>query len=582
MSVPEPPECYLNASDHAQTSDAVSSDNELSESPAALSPSSPYLWPETRILNRSRHYSVLPVFEPLISQARSIFGFVHNLTSDGIRWIDERLAKNERLQFTLIVALYPACRTTSDNLRMLRERCEAPCSRLRVRLKILNRTEDRPTTNLSIVSENGSATMVVSPSGDFALREAPDGFLHLCFPADTALHQQFMAWFEYQWVSNAILDAQALTMPDLVPAEGDPLAGEQWDGFQHQLNYGSQMTTKQDEAGVVNVDPETGDVISADENGKSTPSVLDEANVPRPSIALVQMGKVLHQGNMATIDNSSRVPPLDCPVSAELFNIPQDQRTGTILQRTRFSVSAIDEKTLNKLEAFRKRTRELLNKMSYPLADGNRFVPLAARPLLEAELDRVNKEGQELLGSAVVGTAEAFVKSKEKQVAKDAQQRYAELHDGEKMPDDTLRRILEELTARLTRAKDGKILSELNFLDVRIATAEDSDWSNKASQALRFLIGVVKYPRECLTDPYFMRGIKVPVDKLLPAMDVMGDQLVSTFLEHGTGVDQAREQLGWIEAIQRSLCEDMAKCEAIYRLIKGRNKDEIEQPLTGG
>ncbi|WP_283433168.1 hypothetical protein [Neorhodopirellula lusitana] len=451
---------------------------------------------------------------------------------------------------------------------------------MKVRLKLIGRLEDRPTTTLSIVSENGSATMVVSPSGDFATSEPRDGFLHLCFPADTAMHQQFMAWFEYQWVSNVILDEQALAMPDLVPAKGDPSADIQWRAFESQLNRGSQAVVKGSEPKIVEVDPETGDVICHDKDSNETPSVLDEVDVPRPSIALVQMGKILHQGNMATIDNSSRVPPLDCPISAELFNIPQDQRTGTVLQRTKFSVSAIDEKTLKKLEAFRKRTRDLLNKMSYPLADGNRFVPASARALLESELDRMNKQGQDLLGSAVAGTAEEFVKSQEKQVATDAQKRYADLHGGDEMPDETLQQILTELTNRLAHAKGGKLLPQLNFLDVRIATAEDSDWSSQASQALRFLVSVAKYPRECLTDLYFMRGIKVPTEQLLPAMNVMDDQLVAKFIEDGSGVDQARRDLGWIDKIQRSPCEDMARCEAIYRLIKGRSEDEVFQSLS--
>lgn len=328
----------------------------------------------------------------------------------------------------------------------------------------------------------------------------------------------------------------------------------------------------------INIDPETGDVVDA--AGNRAESVLDEAKVPRPSIAMVQVGKVLHQGSLATIDNSSRVGPLDCPISAELFGIDADRRTGTVSRETKFRVSAIDDKTLKKLESFRKRTRELLNKMSYPLADGARWVPHAVRPLLEQELARVNEEGKTLLGGTVKGDINAFVESKRQAVTADAQNQYAEMHSGKVIPNATVGIILDELKKRLQRATGGKLLPMLSFLDVRIATAPDSDWSTQASQAFRFLVHVAKYPRDCLTDPFFMRGLRIDQKDLMAAMNVVNDSLVDRYVKENSGVDLAKDQNRLIDNIQSADVDDIVRCDALYRLMRNGTEKQIQKLLA--
>lgn len=542
-----------------------------------VSPASPFLWPETRVLNQSHRYDNDPVFGAELSDAKTIFGVVHNLTIDGVEWIAGTLRDDEERSVCLILAIYPACATSSEVLKLLLDLCEQNNGRLKIRLKPMQRGEDRVTTNLCIVSESGSSKMVVLPSGDFSLRTANPDFLHLCFATDTALHHQFTSWFDYQWAVGNPLDATSANMPDLVPAVGDPEAYRQWQVYLSWLN--EQQRGENDRL-TFTVDSETGDVVDAE--GNRVESVLDEAKVPRPSIAMVQVGKVLHQGSLATIDNSSRVGPLDCPISAELFGIDADRRTGTVSRETKFRVSAIDEKTLKKLESFRKRTRELLNKMSYPLADGARWVPHTARPLLEQELQRVNEEGKKLLGETVTEDVNAFVESKREEVAADAQKQYAEMHSGKTIPSETVDKILEELKKRLRRATGGKLLPMLSFLDVRIATAPDSDWSTQASQAFRFLVHVAKYPRDCLTDSFFMRGLRVDQKDLMCAMNVVDDSLVKLFASEGGGIDLANAQNRIIEIIQAVDVDDILKCDALYRLMRGGDETQIQKILAGG
>jgi hypothetical protein len=542
-----------------------------------ISPVSPFLWPETRVLNRSHCYINAPVFGVEIVDSKTIFGVVHNLTIEGVDWIARALRDDGERSVCLIIAIYPACATTSEVLRSLVQHCDLFGHRLKVRLKPMPRSEDRVTTNLCIVSKTGSSIMVVLPSGNFSLRLVSPDFLHLCFATDTALHHQFTSWFDYQWAIGNPLDATSANIPDLVPAVGDPEADRQWQVY---LAWLSQQQSDESNQRTINVDSETGDILDAD--GNRIVSVLDQAKVPRPSIAMVQVGKVLHKGSLATIDNSSRVGPLDCPISAELFGVDADRRTGTVSRETKFRVSAIDEKTLKKLESFRKRTRELLNTMSYPLADGARWVPHTARPLLEQELQRVNEEGKKLLGDTVGEDVHAFVESKRQDVAVDAQKQYSEMHAGKTIPQETVDKILKELKNRLRRATGGKLLPMLSFLDVRIATAPDSDWSTQASQAFRFLVHVAKYPRDCLTDSFFMRGLRVDQKELMSAMNVVDDSLVKLFVSDGSGIDLAHEQNRLIERIQAADSDDILKCDALYRMMQGGDEKQIQKILASG
>jgi len=560
-----------------QPSSAPTDDGVDQTSIPIISPVSPFLWPETRVLNQSHRYINAPVFGAEIVDAKTIFGVVHNLTIEGVDWIVGALRDDEERSVCLILAIYPACATNSEVLRSLLQHCDRFSHRLKVRLKPMLRGEDRVTTNLCIVSKTGSSKMVVLPSGNFSLRPVSPDFLHLCFATDTALHHQFTSWFDYQWAIGNPLDATSANMPDLVPAVGDPEAARQW---QFYLAWLSQQHSAEGNRQAITVDSETGDIVDAE--GNRIDSVLDEAKVPRPSIAMVQVGRVLHQGSLATIDNSSRVGPLDCPISAELFGVDADRRTGTVSRETKFRVSAIDEKTLKKLESFRKRTRELLNKMSYPLADGARWVPHTARALLEQELQRVNEEGKKLLGDTVTEDVNAFVESKRQDVAADAQKQYAEMHAGKTIPKETVDKILEELKKRLRRATGGKLLPMLSFLDVRIATAPDSDWSTQASQAFRFLVHVAKYPRDCLTDSFFMRGLRVDQKELMCAMNVVDDALVKLFASDGSGIDLAHEQNRQIESIQAADVDDILKCDALYRLMRGGDEKQIQEILASG
>lgn len=540
-----------------------------------LAPVSPFLWPETRTLIQSHRYERDPVFGAEIDDAKTIFGIVHNLTVEGVDWIANKLRASEQLSVCLVVAIYPACLTNRETLHSLLLHCRANDAKLKIRLKPHPRGEDRVTTNLCIVSASGSSKMVVLPSGNFSIGPTSPDFLHLCFATDTALHHQFTSWFDYQWAMGKPLDETSANMPDLVPAAGDPEANRQWQVY---LAWLEEREAAEGKTVVVTIDPETGDVVDAE--GKRIESVLDEAKVPRPSIAMVQVGKVLHQGSLATIDNSSRVGPLDCPISAELFGVDADRRTGTVSRETKFRVSAIDEKTLKKLESFRTRTRELLNKMSYPLADGARWVPHTVRPLLEQELARVNEEGKALLGDTVKGDVNAFVESKRQDVAHDAQKQYAEMHSGKTIPKETVEKILDELKKRLQRATGGKLLPMLSFLDVRIATAPDSDWSTQASQAFRFLVHVAKYPRDCLTDPFFMRGLRIDQKTLMAAMDVVSDSLVDSYIKEDSGLDLARDQNRIIEYIQSVDIDDILKCDALYRLMRNGTEKQIQEILA--
>lgn len=207
----QPPESSTNSnsdsspessSDFVQHTTAPTEAGVDSTSIPIVSPVSPFLWPETRVLVQSHRYEDAPVFNAELADAKTVFGLVHNLTAQGVNWIVGTLRDKDERSICLVVAIYPACATNSEVLKSLLQHCQEHSQRLKVRLKPVPRGEGRVTTSLCIVSQTGASKMVVLSSGDFSLGPASLDFLHLCFATDTALHHQFTSWFDYQWATG--------------------------------------------------------------------------------------------------------------------------------------------------------------------------------------------------------------------------------------------------------------------------------------------------------------------------------------------------------------------------------------------
>src|SRR3954463_178820 len=76
-----------------------------------LTPESPFIWPEPRVLEGLRRYSSEPPVRDLALQSRAIFGFVSALTGAGNAELQFWLERNPDLQISLILQVYPTSST---------------------------------------------------------------------------------------------------------------------------------------------------------------------------------------------------------------------------------------------------------------------------------------------------------------------------------------------------------------------------------------------------------------------------------------------------------------------------------------
>ncbi len=193
-------------------------------------------------------------------------------------------------------------------------------------------------------------------------------------------------------------------------------------------------------------------------------------------------------------------------------------------------------------------------------------------------MQRINAEAQQSFKDAVGDTTETLVESQKKRLYKDANQMYRDFHPDEDLPADVFEKIISDLKSRLLKASGGVLLPRISRLHIGFQPAKDSQWQTVWGMALTLLLAIAVFPRKALTDPYFLRGLRVQRDQLLKAMDVCADYLVEKYkLQHVD--DLAREELGLLNDIEDAQVENRSKCEAVLCVLRGEGAEGVKQKL---
>jgi hypothetical protein len=78
--------------------------------------------------------------------------------------------------------------------------------------------------------------------------------------------------------------------------------------------------------------------------------------------------------------------------------------------------------------------------------------------------------------------------------------------------------------------------------------------------------------RKALTDSFFLRGLKVPEDDLIEAMNVADDALLRNPRARGIK-DRCKAELNLLTRIEKAPMESRVRCELVWRIL---NEDSIE------
>jgi len=509
-----------------------------------------------------------------------VFGILHGLDADGASFLRFLVKRSPELRCRLILALYPACPTNSDSLHALLELQAEFAGRVEFHVLAGERYEERPANLLCILGTDGTVPVFVTgPTGNLGVHEPQTSQVNLCVRGDASLLDQFGNWFDYVWVSCPPLNEDIALIPALVPAKGDPAAERQWQEYLRACRNAREQVEEK-EISSLEVNPETGAVTALDEKGELKQLPTATLEIPRLDQVSKKMTDILALGTLATIDHASRIPPFDCPIRAEWFGVQSLRQVGTVSRETKYRISVIDDKALKKLNSIRGKTRELLNRLSIPIAESARWLPDKARPLLEKEMDRCNKEGQDLLGETFGRDPGAFVDNLRDAIRRDAEVMYQEVNPGKALPDDVVDKIVEDLKGRLAKAAGGELLPKVSYMPLQGGVVVESKWASPWGQALLFLGALAEFPRKCCSDPYFMRGLKTTPEELLRALDVCEDGIVAAYFKDLRVDSRARAELALLEEVNAAEADDHAKCEAILAILRGDDRDQVIKLLT--
>ena len=536
-----------------------------------MKPQPPFVWPEPRALENMCTYEYQPPFGELAFSSHSLFGIVSALTERGLDALECWLKGNLDLKVCLVVIVYPACATRQADLLRLLKTVERPGDKLFVHIHPLEKITDRGTNALCFLTPDSDvAHIVTGPSEDLGLHPQQKGQINFTFRADPALTEAFKRYFDWLWANSREITAKGVALiPDLLLPEGTEEGARQWQAYID--NCISAELPKDMRDVVAHVDPVTGDVKIRSEDGQEVAPPTEELGLAKLDQLAEQMARLYDKGALVSIDKLGRIPPLDAPLSPSLFGDASEIHKGNVTRKVSMRVSIIDEKTLKEIDKRRQGLRILLTKFTFALADNIRWMPITARKLFQSEVDRVDEEGQKLISDLLGGDIDAFIDAKRDGLVADINGMHAELGRSGKVTDRVINEVVKDLKDRLRKVQSVSFLPKLSYSVVSFSRTDNamvSPWG----QAFSLLADVAAFPRKALTDSFFLRGLKVPEDDLIEAMNVADDALLRNPRARGIK-DRCKAELNLLTRIEKAPMESRVRCELVWRIL---NEDSIE------
>lgn len=539
-----------------------------------LNPQSPFVWPEPRVLTDICTYKHQPPFFELVLRSRFLFGIVSALTLQGIDVLRTWMDDNEDLKVSLIVTVYPTCATKQNDFVELLELVKRTSDRLAVHVHPLERATDRATNTLCcLASDTDTVHIFTGTSEDFGVALKNDGRQNLVFRGDPVLVEGFRRYFDFLWTNSRDITVEGvLQIPDLILPEGTEEGARLWQGYVERFTNFAVSESIQHK-----IDPTTGNVTIEDNKGEEVPSPTEVGGLKKLDQLAEFVACLYEKGSLVSIDKLSRIPPLDAPLDPSIFGDAAELQRGNVKRKVSMRVSVIDEKILKEIDKRRQGMRTLLNRFTFGLADNMRWMPDAAWNLFEKELKRINEEGQKLISDLLKGDIDGFIKEKRPGLIEDINAMYVELGQTGHVTDNEVNRVIGNLKERLNKAQSANFMPTLSFSSVSFKTSDNtmvSPWG----QAFSLLSDIVNFPRKALTDSFFFRGLKVPEDDLIEAMNVADDALVRDLGTRGIK-NRCHVELDLLSRIEKAPIESRARCELLYQILQGESFETIDEAL---
>jgi len=503
------------------------------------------------------------------SKLRHVMAVISGLDAAGVQTIREWIDRARDITARIVVLVHATCPTRSEDLSALVSLADGHPNKVRLFVAPLAHWGEEMTWVRFDYVADSPPLLWISAAGNLGLCHPEPHQGHVLLTPDAGMEEQFLDWYSEVEALAVPLSWRTSNIPSLVPAQGTMEGRLAWEAYLEKCRGEAPNPASVDlgkEAATSGSAPERSAKRTSE---KIAAEVRNETRRPKLDPLVPIVSQLFQKGFHATLDKTSRIPPLDLPINAQFFGIDKVRQRGVISRHVGYSISILDDKVNKELEKHRKAASDILPKFTFALADGNRWMPSAAKKLYQRELKKAEEGGSEALRAVLGRDTKAFVLSKREVVAKDAQQHYHEFNPGEKIPDEYIGKILDALEHRFEKALTGKFVPELSEVGTTFRAPHECDSDANWAVARRLLVSIAEYPRKALKDyNYFFRGLKVEPAALLEAMNVLDDHIVSRVSDR-RAEQLAKDELDCVGAIEDSELRDRDKCGEIVALLNG-------------
>ena len=534
-----------------------------------LTPEPPYTWPEPRVISGMGAYATAAPFDQALRGADALFGVVGDLDEEAVAWWETLLCESAS-PVRLLVALYPACATTSRQLERL-DAIQGRAENVQFRLVLCEAGSRTPASLLCCRAGDPSLEFVAFGPTPIPPRRGPTALqVNLVLTAEQVLVTDCQRWFDYTWGNAVPLTQDTTDIPPLMFATGSSDAARLWQDYLAHCHKPPRDAEEAAHSSSVVIDAATGGVTLTSWDGTASPT---EGMGFTDSLAAT-ISRVYDRGALVTLDKATRLKPFDTPIDPKWFGVSSLRQIGGVKRRVGYRISAFDETTLRELDRLRSKPAELLPKFSYPLSEGVRWMPLAARPLFEAEMRRADQAGRERF-EAVCGSApEAFVRQQTDRVIADANAMCRDFNPLSTLSAQAVQEITDALCERLQAAAAGPFAPQVSYSNVRFVQYQDTVHTSTFGQAFALLHAVALLPRHAVSDRFLLIGLQCTKETLLNAMNVVDDVFVRDINSQNI-IARAWSEVALIEAITELGAPLRYQCEALLDLMRGEPLNDI-------
>lgn len=532
----------------------------------------PAIWPSWEsIIDLPGPEAVSSHWPPLVmDSARSVCGILTGLNSAGVAWLGRWVREDQNRICRFTVTLWPACPTTEANLRYLHALAGELGSRIEFRLFPVNDWAGPPSNVLLVVPENQTeeAVIIVGPAAGWLTDVRRPEQLAFVWRPDSLLLATWRSWFDIFWESAARLDEDTTTLPALEPAPGSSEAAALWDAYVSACNA-ARRTRQAVSVGPAQLPLDPGLEVERVPEAKPR-SVTAEIGLPPHDALREWMARLYSQGALVTIDQAGRLPPFDAPIQPRWFGVESLHQVGAVSRRIQYRISPFDPYTLKRLNNKRNGLSDIIDRFTYSLGHGQRWMPDAARSLFDAERKRIEGEARKVFGREVTGDITGFLAGQRQRILDDADRMFQEFHPGRHIPESAVDEIMQDLARRLDKTTRGNFLPTVAFSIVQPRSASGQAGVSEWTLHLTFLLSLARFLRQLITNVYFLQAVSVDRDELLVAMNIAADLIAENPWASGTYL-RAERELERLAQIEESQADERSKCQQIVDLILGDN-----------